>query len=53
MEDNSFYAQYGKRASGVITSGKVPGHEGHTFYVWFDALLGYLSALIPNDTITK
>jgi len=23
----------------------VPGHEGHTFYVWFDALLGYLSAL--------
>ena len=28
LEDNSFYAQYGKRASGVITSGKVPGHEG-------------------------
>ena len=24
----------------------VPGHEGHTFYVWFDALLGYLSALL-------
>jgi len=23
----------------------VPGHPGHTFYVWFDALLGYLSAL--------
>ena len=23
----------------------VPGHEGHTFYVWFDALLGYLTAL--------
>ncbi|MFN5219887.1 MAG: methionine--tRNA ligase, partial [Cyanobacteriota bacterium] len=28
----------------------VPGHEGHTFYVWFDALLGYLSALLePGD----
>jgi methionyl-tRNA synthetase len=27
----------------------VPGHEGHTFYVWFDALLGYLSALLQND----
>lgn len=26
----------------------VPGHEGHTFYVWFDALLGYLTALL-ND----
>ena len=24
----------------------VPGHEGHTFYVWFDALLGYLTALL-------
>ena len=24
----------------------VPGHAGHTFYVWFDALLGYLSALL-------
>ncbi|MEX1317059.1 MAG: methionine--tRNA ligase [Synechococcaceae cyanobacterium] len=23
----------------------VPGHPGHTFYVWFDALLGYLTAL--------
>ncbi len=23
----------------------VPGYEGHTFYVWFDALLGYISAL--------
>jgi methionyl-tRNA synthetase len=30
----------------------VPGHGGHTFYVWFDALLGYLSALFkPNDPI--
>jgi methionyl-tRNA synthetase len=28
----------------------VPGHAGHTFYVWFDALLGYLSALLePQD----
>ena len=27
----------------------VPGHEGHTFYVWFDALLGYLSALLDDD----
>jgi methionyl-tRNA synthetase len=28
----------------------VPGHENHTFYVWFDALLGYLSALLePGD----
>jgi len=25
----------------------VPGHDGHTFYVWFDALLGYLTALLP------
>jgi methionyl-tRNA synthetase len=30
----------------------VPGHEGHTFYVWFDALLGYLSALVePQDDL--
>jgi methionyl-tRNA synthetase len=30
----------------------VPGHEGHTFYVWFDALLGYLSALLePSETV--
>ncbi|MFM7360546.1 MAG: methionine--tRNA ligase [Cyanobium sp.] len=28
----------------------VPGHADHTFYVWFDALLGYLSALLePGD----
>ncbi|MCS5698711.1 methionine--tRNA ligase [Cyanobium sp. FGCU-52] len=28
----------------------VPGYPGHTFYVWFDALLGYLSALLePED----
>ncbi len=26
----------------------VPGHQGHTFYVWFDALLGYLSALLDD-----
>ncbi|MBM5800386.1 MAG: methionine--tRNA ligase [Cyanobacteria bacterium K_DeepCast_35m_m2_023] len=27
----------------------VPGHVGHTFYVWFDALLGYLTALLDED----
>ena len=27
----------------------VPGHDGHTFYVWFDALLGYLTALLDPD----
>ncbi len=27
----------------------VPGHSGHTFYVWFDALLGYLTALLEPD----
>ncbi|WP_216914583.1 MULTISPECIES: methionine--tRNA ligase [unclassified Synechococcus] len=27
----------------------VPGYDGHTFYVWFDALLGYLSALLEPD----
>ncbi|MCP9830911.1 methionine--tRNA ligase [Synechococcus sp. HJ21-Hayes] len=27
----------------------VPGHEGHTFYVWFDALLGYITALLEPD----
>ena len=27
----------------------VPGHEGHTFYVWFDALLGYLTALLEPE----
>ena len=26
----------------------VPGHQGHTFYVWFDALLGYLTALLDD-----
>lgn len=30
----------------------VPGHDGHTFYVWFDALLGYLTALLsPEDPV--
>lgn len=30
----------------------VPNHPGHTFYVWFDALLGYLSALLdPNAPV--
>jgi methionyl-tRNA synthetase len=27
---------------------RVPQDEGHTVYVWFDALLGYLSALLPE-----
>ena len=28
----------------------VPGYSGHTFYVWFDALLGYVTALLdPGD----
>ena len=27
----------------------VPDHDGHTFYVWFDALLGYLTALLDDD----
>nr|YP_002048711.1 methionine--tRNA ligase [Paulinella chromatophora]ACB42501.1 methionine--tRNA ligase [Paulinella chromatophora] len=28
----------------------VPGHTDHTFYVWFDALIGYLTALLePSD----
>ena len=26
----------------------VPGHGGHTFYVWFDALLGYITALLEE-----
>lgn len=26
----------------------VPGYPGHTFYVWFDALLGYLTALLDD-----
>ena len=31
----------------------VPGHDGHTFYVWFDALLGYITALLePGDPVT-
>jgi len=30
----------------------VPGHTGHTFYVWFDALLGYLTALLdPEEAV--
>ena len=27
----------------------VPGLDNHTFYVWFDALVGYLSALSLNE----
>ena len=28
---------------------QVPGFPGHTFYVWFDALVGYISALTNSD----
>jgi len=28
----------------------VPEEEGHTFYVWFDALLGYISAICLNES---
>jgi methionyl-tRNA synthetase len=31
----------------------VPGHPGHTFYVWFDALLGYLTALLQGDEVNS
>ncbi len=31
----------------------VPGHKGHTFYVWFDALVGYLTALIDEGSEDK
>ena len=27
----------------------VPDHPGHTFYVWFDALLGYLSGTLEDN----
>ncbi len=27
----------------------VPGDPKHTLYVWFDALLGYVTALLPED----
>tara|TARA_Y100001968_G_scaffold332123_1_gene389152 strand:+ start:1070 stop:2611 length:1542 start_codon:yes stop_codon:yes gene_type:complete len=27
----------------------VPGYPGHTFYVWFDALLGYLSGTLEKS----
>ncbi len=27
----------------------VPRYNGHTFYVWFDALLGYISSLYSSD----
>lgn len=26
----------------------VPDHQGHTFYVWFDALVGYLTAILDD-----
>ena len=28
----------------------VPGYPGHTFYVWFDALLGYISASMDENS---
>ena len=28
----------------------VPGYDNHTFYVWFDALLGYVSAISSDST---
>lgn len=28
---------------------RVPADPAHTVYVWFDALIGYLSALLPPD----
>ena len=29
---------------------KVPKYNSHTFYVWFDALLGYISAISKEET---
>jgi len=29
---------------------KVPDHNSHTFYVWFDALLGYISAISMEES---
>ena len=29
---------------------KVPNHNSHTFYVWFDALLGYISAISLGES---
>ena len=34
--------------SRVIVGIAQPDHPGHTFYVWFDALLGYLTALLDD-----
>ena len=31
----------------------VPNYQGHTFYVWFDALLGYLSASLDDGGSNK
>ncbi len=31
----------------------VPGYSEHTFYVWFDALVGYLTALFLSHTSTS
>tara|TARA_Y100001968_G_scaffold319874_1_gene352044 strand:- start:2156 stop:3688 length:1533 start_codon:yes stop_codon:yes gene_type:complete len=32
---------------------KVPGNEDHTFYVWFDALLGYLSGSLIDQSLPE
>ena len=31
----------------------VPNEDGHTFYVWFDALLGYISACLEGQRINS
>ena len=31
-----------------IMRNSVPDYDNHTFYVWFDALLGYVSAISSN-----
>ena len=35
--------------TGVSWGIPVPADDAHTVYVWFDALIGYLSALLPDD----
>ena len=32
---------------------KVPDHNSHTFYVWFDALLGYISAISLEESSNR
>ena len=31
----------------------VPNHKGHTFYVWFDALLGYITSVYSHNKINS